>query len=179
MRKGLFHVYYITRDLLNSMLHNTEKTSFTVHGLPAITLLAITLFMTGCGHKITSVDNSATNRGGWVTDDIYRISVKGIAPRSERDTAARKHSARRAAIMNARFKILKQFKKYSIESGKKMGIPQSSSCANIVKASIKSGTVIYQEYDSYDNCRIIYEVRSRGLRQNVIKADLRGIVVIY
>lgn len=89
---------------------------------------------------------------GWINETTYRVSTVGIADDSGIMAWQRKRNAKNNAVINARAELNEIF-----SSGEKNGI----------KRIIRDGNVIYENYDRFGNCEIIYEIRGNSLRNRL------------
>lgn len=126
-------------------------------------------------NRNTLIDNLIKTEG-WIDENTYRIVAEGKALNSINNKDERKESAKRAAKMNAWFKILKKFK--SIKKQNETTQVNDKSIAIDIQNIIKNGFIIDEIYDEQENCEIIYEIYEKSLKEMVMKADLKDIEII-
>ena len=126
-------------------------------------------------NRNTLIDNLIKTEG-WIDENTYRIVAEGKALNSIKNKDERKESAKRAAKMNAWFKILKKFK--NIKNQDETSTLKDKSLALDIQNIIKNGFIIDEIYDEEENCEIIYEIYQKNLKEMVMNADLSDIEII-
>lgn len=109
---------------------------------------------------------------GWQSDHAFRVRAAGTPDAGEKNPAARRAQAKRAAETMARVIALEDFtaQVYSTLDGGTMG--HAGVMARVRKefgGVIASGAVTNEKYDGTGNCAIIYEVRSGNMKQSLAK----------
>jgi hypothetical protein len=109
---------------------------------------------------------------GWQSDHAFRVRAAGTPDAGEKNPAARRSQARRAAETMARVIALEDFtaQVYSTLDGGTMG--HAGVMARVRKefgGVIASGSVEGEKYDGTGNCAIIYEVKSVSMKQSLAK----------
>ncbi len=106
---------------------------------------------------------------GWIDDNTYRIMAEGEpSPHLEKkDVDKRKESSKKAAILNAKFSLMKKFSESITDKYMDPGHDTNHSVAfeKILGTIIEDGRVIAERYDQDGNCEIIFEISSEGLRK--------------
>ncbi len=123
--------------------------------------------------------NSVRDSKGWIDNNTYAIIAVGRPVRTHANARQLKNSARRAAVMNARFKILKRFKALNRRKSSKGDPPRTRLKQTImIRDIIKNGKVVYEKFDQRHNCEIIYQIRHKELKRLIENVDLSTIDVI-
>jgi hypothetical protein len=106
---------------------------------------------------------------GWIDKDTFRIAASGVPIMGTTEKTKRQESAKRAAILNAQYRILEKFKGSRIEgaAGKSDFGMTGTAVAQEVKGTIRGGHVVSEKYDAEDICEIIYEVKAKDLKNKV------------
>jgi len=133
--------------------------------------MGIVFTFTSCGgNKIGgTVDGKSYKTEGWIDDDTFRIAASGAANSKLTNQVARRESSKQAAKMNAQYQVLGKMKGATIEGAAGMSDFESTGIAvsEEVNGVLKGGSVIEAKWDDDDNCEIIYEVKSKGLKKKV------------
>ena len=97
---------------------------------------------------------------GWIDENTYWINAEGRPTSSVKNVQQRRLSAKQAAIHNAHFKLYDKFQIYKIKE-----ITQIKR----IKKIIENGTVLKKNemYSNNDSCAIIYEVKSKNLKNEI------------
>ena len=143
--------------------------------------LFLLVFCLSCAGTSVGTDTGPDSKNtGWIDDSTFVVTTIGKPVRKYTDIKERRNSARRAAIINAQFRILKRFKKFSAGEGKKTAMSPQIRAGQAAKINsiIKSGKVQSEQFDKMDNCEIFYKVRFKNLKQFISEADLTSIDVI-
>ncbi len=108
---------------------------------------------------------------GWVDEDTCRIYAAGTPRQGLTNKIQRKGSAKESAVLIARKGLMERFKPVRIESCAGMAdygyYEYSFAESEELNAVIKGGAVVAEKFDDQDNCEIIYEVKSRGLKKKI------------
>ncbi len=139
-----------------------------------VLMVGVTLTLSSCGSKLGGmVKGDSYRTEGWINQDTYRLTAEGVANRKLRNKVARRASAERSAIMNAKYKVLEKFKGSKVEGAAGMSDFENTgmAVAEEVQGYIKGGSVVKKTFDEEDNCEIIYEVKAKGLKKKVMAAD--------
>ena len=115
---------------------------------PLIILTVIALIFISCQKR----ENDCLRTGCWIDDDTYRIKMAGVANNKLQDREKRRKSSEYAAVLNAQFTILENFKAAAIASGKVSAYDISSqeAAAAELEKYIKNGTIISTDYENND-----------------------------
>lgn len=132
------------------------------------------VFLTGMTIAFISCqkrENNCLRYGCWIDDDTYRIKMSGVPNGKLTDREKRRKSSEYAAVLNAQFTILENFKAAVIESGKvpAYDISSQESIAAELEKYIKNGSIISTAYEDNDNANIIYEVKAKDLKMKLYK----------
>ena len=120
--------------------------------------------------------DSLSKTEGWIDENTFRIIAEGRPVETLKNRDERRESAKRAAQINAWFKILKKFK--TIDRDDKPQKIMSKTIGSQLQKNIKEGFVIDEIYDENDNCEIIYEIFEKDLRIKVLESDFSEFEVI-
>ena len=135
--------------------------------------VVLTFASCGKGSKLGgTVEGDTFKTSQWVDENTFRIAAAGVPNSKLTNKVQRRESAKRAAILNAQYQVLEQFKGSSIEGAAGMSDFESTgiAVAQELQGSIKGGTVVSSTFDDEDDCEIIYEVKSKGLKKKVQNA---------
>lgn len=145
--------------------------------LVTLPLIVLTLVLcSSCStHKQKTDPAQATT--GWVDDHTFIMNAIGKPVRKYTGLKERQDSARRAAVINVHFKILKKFKKMSEKSHAETPGARNAQAAKI-SSIIKNGKIVTEHFDKNDNCEIMYRIRHKNLKKIVSESDLSSIDVI-
>ena len=139
----------------------------------AAVILLVTSFMftgincssfTGTG----SAPNANLNHDGWQDPDTYAVTVMGVPKKNTVDIETRKKESRFAATLNAHYQIFEKFKGYTLTG---TGAMSDYGTKKIdwkgIYNIIKRGSVLSATFDDAQNCRMVYEVKQKGLKKMV------------
>jgi hypothetical protein len=143
------------------------KKSFSISMLLVV---AFSFIMVSCGGGIGSgMKGKSYKTSGWIDGDTFRISSMGAPTRTLTNVVQRKESSKRAAILNAQYQILEKFKGSEIKgaAGMKNFETTGMAVAQEVGGIVKGGSIAKVTWDADQNCEIIYEVQSKGLKKKV------------
>lgn len=139
-------------------------------------MLAILIFGLGCfettqqGPQLTEqISGKQVVTEGWLNDDTYRVVAIGIPKQSIENKMKRKITSKEAAITMAQRNILSRFRGATITSKSEINEGETTSLkiTRELKGVLQGGQVLKETYDEEDNCEIIYEIRSVGLRKRI------------
>lgn len=139
-----------------------------------LVVMGVTFGLISCSPKMGgTVDGESFTTEGWIDDNTYRIAAAGVATRTLTNKVARRESSKRAAILNAQYQVIEKFKGSNIEGASGMSNFEMTgiAIAQELKAVSKGGAVKKVTWDAEDNCEIIYEVYSKGLKSKVAAAE--------
>lgn len=144
-------------------------------GLAVVFSVSLLFALTACssGQLGGTVKGDSFMTEGWLDDDTYHITAAGVPKKSLQNTVARRESAKRAAILNAQYQVLEKFKGSAIEGASGMSDFEMTgiAIAQEIQGVIKGGSVKKATFDDEDNCEVLYEVRSKNLRNKVSSAS--------
>ncbi len=108
-------------------------------------------------------------REGWVDKDTFRVVAVGTPIESIKDRDRRRIIAREKAIRMAQYLIMEKFKGARIEGASGMSDVETTgmAVAKEFNAVLKGGYIVEETYNDKDECEIVYEVRSPGLKKKV------------
>ena len=103
---------------------------------------------------------------GWINEDTYQLAAGGMPVRSLKAIDQRKESARLDAITNARCQIIEKLLGVRIKKEElKNNDMGNISVPEEIKEIVKSGIVKKTVWDYDENCEIIFEIKSTGLKK--------------
>ncbi|MGL4370040.1 MAG: hypothetical protein ACRCUT_10280 [Spirochaetota bacterium] len=109
---------------------------------------------------------------GWMDNDTYRTTATGVSKEGLKNKVQRRGTAREAAVLVAQSHVIEKFKGAKVEGATGVsdyastGFAASKEFAGIVKG----GSVIKETYDEEDNCEVVYEIKSKGLKKQLTGA---------
>ena len=109
---------------------------------------------------------------GWVDNDTYHSTATGAPKEGLKNKVQRRGTAKEAAVLMAQSHIIEKFKGAKVEGAAGVsdyastGYAASKEFAGVVKG----GSVIKETYDEDDNCEVIYEIKSKGLKKQLTGA---------
>lgn len=115
-------------------------------------------------------ENFQTER--WVDDDTYITTATGVPKEGLTKKVQRRGTARESAVLVAQAHVIEKFKGAKVEGASgtsdyaSTGFAASKEFAGIVKG----GSVIKETYDDEDNCEVVYEIKSKGLKKQLTGA---------
>jgi hypothetical protein len=118
-------------------------------------------------------DQVETLESGWADDDTFRITMAGEASKTAGPDEW-KQSARRAAVLNAQYRMLEQFKGYKLEAatGIEAVDPGGFAVTKQLKKLVKEGIVVRERYDEEIRaCEVQLEVREKALKRLIQAAE--------
>ncbi len=124
------------------------------------------------GGTIEDGDSYAMEK--WVDDNTFQVVAGGEANAELKGKTARRESAQRAAIMNAKYKIVEKFIGSKIEgaSGMENFMHSGTAVAEEIGAMFKGGSVKKVTYDKEtDAAEVIYEIKGKNLKKRVESGD--------
>lgn len=139
-----------------------------------LVIAGISFGLLSCSSKMGgTVEGETFTTEGWIDDNTFRIAAAGVATRTLTNKVARRESSKRAAILNAQYQVIEKFKGSQIEGASGMSNFEMTgiAIAQELKALAKGGSVKKTTWDAEDNCEIIYEVYSKGLKSKVAAAE--------
>lgn len=125
-------------------------------------LTPLLLFMICC--SVTGKDIVTSADEGWLNISTYTIKTTGSPLSGETGIEKRKKQSLDAAKVNARNQIMKRFTYNPRYDEVQFEDPAVRSRIEVLESIVRSGTVISEEYDSEQNCRITYSVTSKDLK---------------
>jgi len=148
------------------------KRFFCVGWLLALAV-AFTACASGSGLKGGQVKEESFVTEGWIKSDggmdIFRVTATGVPKMGLQDKVQRRGSAKEAAQLMARMRIIEKFA--GARRGGAAGAADNASTAVAVSkefgALVKGGTIVRETYDEDDNCEIVYQVEKSNLRKEV------------
>ncbi len=120
--------------------------------------------------KITRDPHSSS--GYWIGDHTYCYSAAADPKRGLSDKMARRASSFKRAVENARHLLRQRFIGMSQEMcpGPMLNDPEAVEAARLVSEIIKNGKIVKTEYDTDDNCEVLFQVTHSNLKTIVYKA---------
>ena len=139
-------------------------------GLLILSLTAPAASLVSCksgGKSIVQKDVWHTE--GWYDEDTYRIYSSGMPKDGLTNKIQRKGTARESAILLAQKNIMEKFKPVRSEACADYSL-DNYTVSKELAGIIKGGTIIAERFDDEENCEIMYEVKSKGLKKIVLGA---------
>lgn len=135
-------------------------------------LLFTVIIISGCTARQTVPEgNISSAKTGWINDETYRITGKGVSSSEITDPDKRKEDSLRNAISNAQKATLDIFTTYYTDYTEGGGIQgygnRKYEFISYVRQIIVTGRAVKINYDSNQNCEIIYEIKQERLRKKV------------
>lgn len=123
-------------------------------------------FIISCG---TGVSKSSPE--GWINDDTFRVMGMG-APAGDIDASdkfRRELTSKQAAELDAKNKIVAKIVGSYIESlsSTEKGMIDEYVIQERVAGRIRGASVVESKWDSYQNCTVVMELYSKGLRKQM------------
>jgi len=138
----------------------------------AVVLMIATAFIVSCGPRGLGgqVKGQTFVTEGWVNDDTFRVTSTGAPKPGLTNKIQRRGTAKEAAIIMAQKTMIEKFKGARLEGAAGAADYASTGIAVMKEFSgtVKGGSVIRETYDDDDNCEVVYELISRGLKKKVI-----------
>ena len=131
----------------------------------SLTAPAVTLVSCKSGGK-SIVQKDVWQTEGWVDEDTYRIYASGMPKEGLTNKIQRKGTSRESAILLAQKNIIEKFKPIRSEACADYSSGNYALSKELVGV-IKGGTIIAERFDVEENCEIIYEVKSKGLKNKI------------
>jgi hypothetical protein len=106
---------------------------------------------------------------GWVTPDIFRVTSTGVPKPGLTNKIQRRGTAKEAALIMAQKRIIEKFVGARLE-GAAGAADYASTGIAVAKefgGLVKGGTIVKATYDKDDNCEIVYQIESKGLKARV------------
>ncbi len=124
-----------------------------------------------CGPKSPggSVKGKSYKVGVWVDDDTFRMVGMGIPMEGSTNVVQRKRTAQEAAELDAQYRILQKFLGAKVvgASGMKNFQHTGTAVAKEAAGHIRGGNTFSVTWDDQQNCEVVYEVKSPGLKKRV------------
>ena len=135
-------------------------------------LIAVVAFTLSCGPKNPggSVKGKSFKTGVWIDDDTFRMVGMGIPMEGSTNVVQRKRTAQEAAELDAQYRILQKFigAKVVGASGMKNFQHTGTAVAKEASGMIRGGNTFSVTWDAQQNCEVVYEVKSPGLKKKTI-----------
>lgn len=130
----------------------------------------VTLVTCRTGSRVEAKKADVWAKEGWMDDDTYRLFAMGVPTRRLTNMVQRKESAKRAAILEAQYRIMERFNGIRMESSCCYVLMQTQEDLQLtqeIRGHVKGGTIIATKFDEEQNCEIVYEVRMKSLKARV------------
>ena len=131
-----------------------------------ITALALSLFIMSCGTGI-----SKSSPEGWINDDTFRVMGMGspAADIESTDKFRRELTSKQAAELDAKNKIVAKIVGSYVESlsSTEKGMIDEYVIQERVGGRIRGASVVESKWDSQQNCTIVMELYSKGLKSQM------------
>lgn len=131
-----------------------------------IALFVVLAVLASCGKGV-----SKSKPEGWINDDTFRVLGMGLPPTDSKDSFERRLISKEAAILDAKDKVVAKIVGSYIESlsVSDKGRINEKTVSERVSGRLRGGSIISSEWDSKDNCMVVYEVYSKGLKSEMDK----------
>ncbi len=139
--------------------------SFYIKKIHLYALTALLVFVICCGG--TGKKRASSGDEGWVNNNTYVIKTTGSPLSGETSIEKRKKQSLEAAKANARDEIMKRFTYNPRYEEVQFEDPAVQVRIDALGSIVRSGTVLSEEYDSEQNCRITYSVTSKDLKTRI------------
>ncbi|MFC1670385.1 hypothetical protein ACFL20_08325 [Spirochaetota bacterium] len=136
-------------------------------------LLSITVFavaLISCGVSRSQIKGGQTYvTEGWVNSNTFRVKAVGVPKKGLTNKYQRRATAKEAALIMAQKRIIEKFVGAAIEGASGMADAQSTGIAVAKEFSgfVKGGSIVKETYDNEQNCEVVYQVESRGLKKRI------------
>lgn len=129
-----------------------------------ISALIIAVFTVSCGKGV-----SKTSPEGWINEDTFRVMGMGVPDDNITEKFQREITAKQAAELDAKNKIVAKIVGSYIESltASEKGMINENIIQERVKGRVRGVTIIESKWDSKQNCTVIAEVATKGLKKQV------------
>lgn len=132
-------------------------------------ILAVILVITGllvisCGSGV-----SRTRPEGWINEDTFRVMGMGVPSDDISDKFQREITSKQAAELDAKNKIVSKIVGSYVESlsASEKGMLNENVIQERVAGRIRGVSVIETKWDSKQNCTVVSEVYSKGLKKQM------------
>ena len=141
----------------------------------ALLLVAGFAFTSCAGGGLGSMKGESSKDEAWVDDNTYRIAAQGVPKAGLTNKVQRRGTAKEAATIMAQKAVIEKFKGAKLEgaSGVKDLESAGIAIAKEFDGVVKGGSVIKSTYDDQDNCEVIYEVKSKGLKKRLDSFEVK------
>lgn len=138
--------------------------------------LVVFVFCVSCfGDLVKTTQNKGYITGetfiseGWVDDNTFRVMAIGFSKESISNKLQRRITSKESASMAAQKIVVERFKgmRISGSSSSKEGIITEMLIKKQFDGVIRGGAIVKETYDEADNCEIVYEITSPGLKERV------------
>ncbi len=114
-----------------------------------------------------------TMKGCWQDEDSYRVTAAGLSG-SKGERKERRMEARKRALLTAQFHFIDDINKLRMKRlfGDKppkahVNYSDARPPAKEFGSLAARGRAAWEEFDSDNNCRLLFEIREKGLKQRV------------
>ncbi|EKV57864.1 hypothetical protein A966_03076 [Brachyspira hampsonii 30446] len=131
-----------------------------------IIVLMFSLLVISCGSGV-----SKTRPEGWINDDTFRVMGMGSPAKDidSDDKFRRELTSKQAAELDAKNKIVSRIVGSYIESlsSTEKGMIDEYVIQERVAGRIRGASVVETQWDSQQNCTVVMELYSKGLKKQV------------
>jgi hypothetical protein len=123
-----------------------------------------------------NVEGDSVRTEGWIDDNTFRIAASCQSKEDVTNVVTRKNYATRCATIYAKYMIVEKFigSKISGAAGMKNFELTGIAASEELEAVIKGGSVYKTTCDDEQNCEVIYEVKSKGLKNKVLSGGFKA-----
>jgi hypothetical protein len=145
-----------------------EKLKFHKKYLVLIAAVSIAAFVSSCGGTTDKIVKGKTFKTeGWVNDDTFRVTALGAPAVDAKGMVKRKTQAREAALIMAQKRVIEKMVGAEIKGASAVKDGESAGVVVTKEFSgmVKGGTIVEETFDEEDNCEVVYELYSKGLKK--------------
>jgi hypothetical protein len=176
-RTELFLLKNLSSNQLEESIREFRVPGITRKSLPSwkkasaiiILLSAFIIPTLDCTSNVI-IDDGASGKKtveGWIDRDTFQVISLGVPSMKAQGKEKRRASARSAALIMAQQTMIEKFYGYSLQAGGIVHNPSKKDFHKEFAGVIKDGSIIKEIYDDDDNCEILYQIRSTGLKKRL------------
>ncbi len=122
---------------------------------------------------LNSVGGDVLPKEGWINENIFRCAGSGSPDPNLVQKDQRRESSRRAALESVQRRTLEMFtgERLSSGTGDEYDPVKGREMRLFLRGLVMQGSIVQEQYDSKDNCTIVYEIRRERLKRAVIYGE--------